>query len=123
MYEGDVLPAVKRLTTALRLIEGDELAALLAADVPEVRVGNRGEAGPYGLVRGVPFPSLAEVAPEQGPHGRGHPCRQVHPVGDVADRHLVDGLVREHRLPHLAGHLPWRLLTAFVERAARMARG
>ena len=44
---------------------------------------------PGGRIAAAPLPGRAQVAVEELAHGVRHPGRQVHAVGDVADRHVL----------------------------------
>ena len=79
----------------------------------------RSSAVPGGGIRGAVHPALAEVAVEQRAHRIADPRRQVHAVGHVADRHVVDGAIGPQRGPHLAGDLAVAAADA-VARAARV---
>jgi hypothetical protein len=76
-----------------------------SADLPQLLRGDLVHGRPRGGVGRAVEPVLTEVAVEQLPHRLAEPGRDVHAVGDVRDRDVVDGAVGPHGLPHLARDL------------------
>ena len=104
LHKVDVFTVGEAVHDDLAPDETDKVASLLATGRPQLLVRDRLDPLPEIRVGGVGFPALAKMPGEHRPHGRGHPRRQMHAVGDVLDRHLLDRLVREHHVPHLASH-------------------
>ena len=84
---------------------GDQADALLAPRRPQLVVGDLRDGLPRVAVGAAGEPVLAQVAVQQRAHRRADPCRLVHAVGDVADRHLGGAAVRPQSAPHPAGDL------------------
>ncbi len=100
--------------------EFDQFAAQLVAQRPDLLVGNEVRVGhslpefrridlivpirPLSATN-QPAPLLpVELAPPESAHRPFHPAQQMNAIGDMADRHLLDRLVRDKGDCHM-----WRL--------------
>ena len=85
--------------------EVDQLGAKPIAGGPELLVGNLVDGIPGGGVGRARLEVFPQIPGEQRPHRRSQPGAEVHAVGHVTDRHLVDLAIRIEAGPHLPGDL------------------
>ena len=74
------------------------------ADLPQLLVGDFGDAVPDGLLIHALAPIFAQIFVEQVSHPAGEPGFGVDAVGDVPDRHFILRQIRPKVVVHFAGH-------------------